>query len=103
MPKARYEVVDADGFQSALMFENTRVGNAAVFATSASLAHKLYTDYGNPPPPMPDKLRFPCSMRVTERHNTGTGERIGRVQFLHLDSGAVLFDESWTVAEARKF
>lgn len=101
MPSERYETKDAEGFQSALMFENTRVENPAAFAMSAALACKLYTDFGQPPPPMPDKLCFPCSMLITERHKIGTGERIGRVQFLHLNGETLLFDQVWTVTEAQ--
>jgi hypothetical protein len=101
MPSERYGVKDADGFRSALTFENTRVENPAAFAMSVALARKLYTDFGQPPPPIPDSLSFPCSMRITERHKIGTGERIGRVQFLHLDGEMVLFDQVWMVAETR--
>ena len=91
-------IADADGFRSVLMFENTRVENIAAFAYSAGLARKLYTDFGNPPPPMPvTPLRYPCSMRVTEREKVGTGERIGRVQFVDLADDTMLFDQTWAI------
>ena len=70
-------------------------------AITAALVRELYADIDNPAPPMPDRLSFPCSMRITARHNIRTGERIGRVQFLSLSGDAVLFDDVWTVAKAR--
>jgi hypothetical protein len=101
MQTERYGATDAEGFRSALLFENTRVENLAAFAMSATFARKLYTGFGKPPPPMPDSLSFPCSMRITERDKLSTGEQIGRVQFVHLDNETVLFDQVWTVSEPR--
>ena len=49
----QHGVEDADGFQFALMFENSRVEN---LVSHAALARGLYTDFGDLPPPMPDSL-----------------------------------------------
>src|SRR5258708_875958 len=78
---------DAEGYRSSIMVRATHLANAAAVEFTLNEARKLYTDFGKPPPPVPANAGglAPCSILVTERHKSGTGERIGRIQFLQPD------------------
>lgn len=75
--------------------------NLAALLFTMNEAMKLYTDFGNPPPPTPDNLADlpPCSLLVTEQHDVGTGKRIGRIQIFRTGE-TVAFDQQWIVAQA---
>jgi len=73
---------------------------ALMYAIAES--RRLYTDFGNPPPPIPENVASfpPCSLLITEQYDISTGKRIGRVQILR-DDATSLFDQKWIVAEVR--
>jgi len=96
---------DAEGYQSSVMVRATNLANAAAVAFTLAEARKLYTDFGNTPPPVPVNAGqlAPCAILITERHKSGTGERIGRIQFLPPDGneapeGGPAFDQIWQVS-----
>ena len=93
---------DEEGFRHAIMVKATPVASAAALAHVLAQACKLYTEFGNPPPPAPSNLALfvPCSVLVHERHNVGTGERIGVIQ-LFRPNGAVSFEKEWRITDAR--
>lgn len=94
--------VDVEGFHTSKMVEGGPLKNISALMFALNEACKLYTDFDNPPPPIPDNVAtfVPCSILVTDRHNLGTGERIGRIQFFRLD-GTGLSDQTWTITKSR--
>lgn len=69
------------------------------FFDASTEVRKHYQDSGEKPPPMPDNVEdlLPCSLLVTERHESETGKRIGRVRFFRPDYSSLL-DQEWNIA-----
>lgn len=95
--------MDDQDFDTATIFHGMPLQNSAALAAALSLARSHFNEFGLPQPPIPDNAAgfSPCTLLITERHNLGTGERIGRIRFLR-NEVTTLFDQEWSIAKPRR-
>ena len=95
---------DKDGFRVAVLIRMPMLRTGAALAYALTETRRYFDDGQSPQPPLPDDPAcfIPCTLLVTERYKVGTGERIGRIQFLRDGSeNVILFDQEWTVANGQ--